>query len=114
MGHRRRGIEGQDLSLERGKEVVGGCTQGVSAAADGETLDAVADLGERDRCRVQLAAVRADPVANYSGGGWLHELGCDVGVDDDHGERSAARTGVARGGSSSSTPPISPKRSSID
>ena len=41
----------------------------------------------------------------------LHQLGGDVGVDDDHADRSAARGTFARGGSSSSTPPNSRNRS---
>jgi hypothetical protein len=50
--------------------------------AGGETLDAVADLGECDRRRVQLvAAACADPILNGRSGGGLHELGRDASVD---------------------------------
>lgn len=51
------------------------------------------------------AMAGADPVPNNRVRRRLHQLGHDIGVDDNHQERSAARTGVVRAGSSSSTPP---------
>jgi len=58
---RRRCVEGKNALLEVGEHLLGCGPQQLLRVASGQPLDAVADLGQRDRRRVQLALVAAYP-----------------------------------------------------
>ncbi len=88
------------------------CVQKFRPVTLGQARDAVEDLGERDRGGEQLAGVSIQqPLDDAGTRRRLHELGDNVGLDDDHSDRSAARAGVDRSGSSKSSPPMALKRS---
>lgn len=64
---------------------------------------------QQDVVRIQTV----DPVDDVRLRSWAHRLRDDVGIQDDHSSRTAARGGSVQPGRSSSTPPVPEKRCRI-